>query len=188
MSQEGETLCPKCGAVVETGRFCSRCGANLQEEFVQSEREQQQSDKPGTFIYEAKAGWRRLWAMPTWVKMASGGAAVVLLVFIVATAFGRVEGDGGSNRRSNPPAEGQEAPKSGFDKANFPSYDGADLSGYARFLAKEDSANCTSSFIQRVRRFASDTFTYQPLVYPEDTDEFIRYLRQHCSAEGHPIR
>jgi hypothetical protein len=113
------------------------------------------------------------------------GLGIVVVIIVIAALSG---GDGnGSGGQSNPPASKPEAPKSGFDKANYPSYDGADLSGYARFLAEEDSANCTQTFVTRVRRFAADTFAYQPLVYPEDTSEFIGYLRRHCAAEGTPI-
>ena len=80
------------------------------------------------------------------------------------------------------------APESRLDKSELPSYDGADVSGFARFLAEEDAANCTQAFVSRVRRFAADTFTYQPLVFPEDTEEFIGYLKGHCAAQGTPIR
>jgi hypothetical protein len=113
------------------------------------------------------------------------GIGVVVVILVIAT----LSDGNGSGGQSNPPASKPEAPapKSGFDKANYPSYDGADLSGYARFLAEEDSANCTQTFVSRVRRFAADTFAYQPLVYPEDTNEFIGYLRRHCAAEGAPI-
>lgn len=120
-----------------------------------------------------------------WVLV--GVAIVVVIIVIAALSSGDGNGRGG---QSNPPASKPEAPapKSGFNKANYPSYDGADLSGYARFLAEEDSANCTQMFVSRVRRFASDTFAYQPLVYPEDTNEFIGYLRRHCATEGTPLR
>lgn len=74
------------------------------------------------------------------------------------------------------------------DKADRPYYDGADLSGYASYLAKDDPNNCRQSFVDRVRRFAADTCTYQPLVYPADTAEFIGYLRSACAAAGNPIR
>lgn len=74
-----------------------------------------------------------------------------------------------------------------FDKADHPSYDGADLSGLAQYLAKDDPNNCRQGFMDRVRRFAADTCTHQPLVYPEDTSEFLGYLRSACSAVGHPI-
>ena len=120
----------------------------------------------------------------TWVFV----LAILIVILIVIAALSGGDGNG-SGGQSNPPASKPEAPapKSGFDKATYPSYAGADLSGYARFLAEEDSANCTQTFVSRVRRFASDTFAYQPLVYPEDTNEFIGYLRRHCAAEGTPI-
>lgn len=119
-----------------------------------------------------------------WILVGAG----IVVVIIVITALSGGDGNGGGGQ-SNPPASKPEAPapKSGFDKANYPSYAGADLSGYALFLAEEDSANCTQTFVSRVRRFAADTFAYQPLVYPEDTSEFIGYLRRHCAAEGTPL-
>ena len=73
-----------------------------------------------------------------------------------------------------------------FNKADKPSYDGTDLSGYARYLAEEDPANCTAAFAARVRRAARDTFTYQPEVYPADTEEFLSYLREHCLDADRP--
>ena len=131
--------------------------------------------------------WTQFGAL-SWPTRLVGGSLIVMVIVVFAAAA-LTDGDE-SGRQSNPPARESEAPtpKSGFDKADFPSYDGADLSGYARFLAEEDAANCTQSFVSRVRRFAADTFTYQPLVYPEDTEEFIGHLKRHCAAEGMPIR
>lgn len=115
-----------------------------------------------------------------YVLMAGGVVAAVLFLQAV------LSGNDGGNISSAPSRQAVEpTPVSRFDKANYPSYDDPDLSGYATYLAKDDSNNCTASFASRVRRAAADTFTYQPFVPLEDTSEFLTLLRVACAAVGH---
>lgn len=115
-----------------------------------------------------------------YVLMVGGVVAAVLFLQAVLT-----DNDGGNISSTPPRQPSEQAPVSGFDKANYPSYDDPDLSGYATYLAKDDPNNCTASFASRVRRAAADTFTYQPFVPIEDTGEFLTLLRIACAAVGH---
>ena len=131
----------------------------------------------------------RFWALPGAAKAVTAVGAVLAVVIVVGLITDGGDDGGGSTAGGSgdvlPPEPAQQ---SGFDKANSPSYDGADLAGFARYTAENEPGNCSSSYINRVRRFASDTFTYQPLVFPEDTEEFIALFRSACTAAGHRIR
>jgi len=121
----------------------------------------------------------------SWVPWALLGAGILAVIILIAAL---TQGDDEVPTVPQSVPEGQpSATEICFDKADHPSYDGADLSGYARFLTKDDPNNCRQSFIDRVRRFASDTCKHQPVVYPKDTEEFIGYLRSACAAAGHSI-
>ena len=130
--------------------------------------------------------WRRLIPNRMWHAPAvlGTGIAWIALISVIASSGGGNDSPGSpGNALPSEPSQ-----QTGFDKAALPSYDGADLAGFARYTAENESGNCSSSYIDRVRRFASDTFTYQPVVFPEDTEEFISLLESACATEGHPIR
>ena len=115
--------------------------------------------------------------------------AVVIAALLVIAVYVALTGDDSDNSLSAPQAlpESQEPAEDCIYKPDQPSYTGADLSGYASYLAKDDSNNCRQSFVDRVRRDAA-TCTRRALVYREDTSEFLGYLRSACAAAGTPIR
>lgn len=119
----------------------------------------------------------------TWIVIGIGALVLVVL-------YAALTGDDGDDSLSAPQAlpESQAPTEDCIYRPNQPSYTGADLSGYASYLAKDDPNNCRQSFIDRVRRFAADTCTQRALVYPADTSEFLGYLRSACTAAGTPIR